>query len=252
MDAKQLLQKFIDASTEVDVTKIIKSHPVLSDDDNWRPYGNANNIGTVTGQNPEAVPSLSEKITNSLDALLIKACLEHGEDPQSKSSPNTMEEALKRYFALTEDKYEGLSEAKRRELAEKVQISEVGSKENPNIVVYDEGEGQHPKDFPRTFLSLGGDNKRKIFFVQGKYNMGGAAVLPFCGDRGETGYQLILSKKNLSSDNSGKFGFTLLRRNWGIGKHIKSSWYEYFVDPNGDIFEFDSEPLDIALVNSFL
>ena len=248
MDTKNLLLSLIKANAETDVADVINKHPILKNEKNWRPYGTPNNIGTITGQNPEAIPSLSEKITNSLDAILIKACIENGDDPKGENSPNSMAEALKKYFNLDDEKYEELSDAQRRKLAKKVQILAEGEKGGKtNIIIYDEGEGQHPQKFPDTFLSLSADNKGKVFFVQGKYNMGGSAVLPFCGDSGETGYQLILSKKNLSKDNMGNFGFTLMRRNWGEGKHVKSSRYEYCVDEQGKIFEFSSNPLDLGL-----
>ncbi|OIN92086.1 MAG: nucleotide pyrophosphohydrolase [Anaerolineae bacterium CG03_land_8_20_14_0_80_58_20] len=47
--------------------------------------------------------------------------------------------------------------------------------------LYDNGEGQHPDDFPNTFLSLHRNNKTDIHFVQGKYNMGSTGAVVFCG-----------------------------------------------------------------------
>lgn len=66
------------------------------------------------------------------------------------------------------------------------------------MIIYDNGEGQHPKDFESTFLSLMRGNKNEIHFVQGKYNMGGSGAIVFCGK----GYQLIGSKR---FDGSGEF-----------------------------------------------
>lgn len=51
------------------------------------------------------------------------------------------------------------------------------------MIIYDNGEGQHPKDFESTFLSLVKGNKINIQFVQGKYNMGGSGALVFCGKK---------------------------------------------------------------------
>ena len=90
MDTKNLLLSLIKANAETDVADVINKHPILKNEKNWRPYGTPNNIGTITGQNPEAIPSLSEKITNSLDAILIKACIENGDDPKGENSPNSM------------------------------------------------------------------------------------------------------------------------------------------------------------------
>ena len=62
----------------------------------------------------------------------------------------------------------------------------------------------NPEDFEKTFLSLLHGNKNEIHFVQGKYNMGGAGAIAFCGKKL---YQLIGSKR---FDGTGDFGFTLL------------------------------------------
>lgn len=247
MNSKKLCLELVQAESEEQVTKIINSHPILKDGENWKRYGKQpNNIGTVTGQSPKAVPSLIEKITNSIDAMLIKACKEYGDNPESSIAPTSMEEALEKYFKLNDQKYCDLSNKERRELALNIQIIAEGSKKKPNIIIYDNGEGQHPKDFPTTLVSLNEDNKAKILFVQGKYNIGGTAVLPFCGEKR---YQLIISKKNILDDSNGKYGFTLIRRNRGEGQNVKVSWYEYFVDTNNNIFEFDSDPLDLGLIN---
>src|SRR3546814_17267423 len=61
-------------------------------------------------------------------------------------------------------------------------------------------------DFGRTFLSLLRGNKNDVHFVQGKYNMGGAGAIAFCGDRR---FQLVASKRY---DGSQPLGFTLMRR----------------------------------------
>ncbi|UCE74375.1 MAG: hypothetical protein JSV56_01365, partial [Methanomassiliicoccales archaeon] len=245
MKIKKLSLELALAKSEQEVSTIIKNHPILSNEKNWRPYGGIpNNIGTVTGQAPESVPSLIEKITNSIDALLIKECRVKGDDPKSPSSPKTMEGALKKYFGLDDSKYVELKDSERRKLASHIQVIAKGSLDSPNIIIADEGEGQAPQDFANTFVSLSRENKRDIFFVQGKYNMGGTAVLPFCGhDR----YQFILSRKNCPSKNNNKYGFTLVRRNRGFGERVKCSWYEYCVDQNGRIFEFNSNPLGLGL-----
>jgi hypothetical protein len=60
--------------------------------------------------------------------------------------------------------------------------------------------------------------------VQGKYNMGGSGALVFCGDKR---YQLIGSRRY---DETGDFGFTLLRRHPLSDEERdrkKNTWYEY-------------------------
>ena len=242
---KKLCFDLVNAPSEEQVAKIIEKNPILNNGDNWRHYGDVpNNLGTVTGQSPQAVPSLIEKITNSIDAQLIKACRIKGKNPEGSDTPQSMEDAVEEFFGLNDAIYNDLSDAKRRELASDIQIIAEGFKTAPNIIIYDNGEGQHPQDFPNTLVSLNKNNKRKIFFVQGKYNMGGTAVLPFCGNNR---YQLVISKKNLGNKENNLYGFTLVRRNRGFGESVKVSWYEYCLNEDGRIFEFSSQPLDLKL-----
>ncbi len=244
---KDLCLKLAAAVSENEVTRVIETNPITKRKENWRRYGDTNNIGTVTGQSPKPVPSLVEKITNSIDAMLIKACREYGDDPQSPTTPRSMEEALQKYFNLNDDIYCQYSNEKIRNLAANIQIIAEGLRSDPTIAIYDSGEGQKPQDFPNTLVSIGKENKRRIHFVQGKYNMGGTAVLPFCGDRR---YQLIISRKNIKGDlTNNPYGFTLVRRNRGSAED-KISWYEYCVDPNGKVFEFMSDPIDLGLYDT--
>ncbi|MCB4791623.1 MAG: hypothetical protein LHV68_07020 [Elusimicrobia bacterium] len=87
---KELCLKLAQAVSEDEIEQIINNDCILRNNENWRRYGSINNIGTVTGQSPQAVPSLVEKITNYIDALLIKACKDHGDNPESPISPKSM------------------------------------------------------------------------------------------------------------------------------------------------------------------
>ena len=112
-----------------------------------------------------------------------------------------------------------------------------------SLIIYDDGEGQHPHDFEHTFLSLLRGNKNEIHFVQGKYNMGGAGAIAFCG---QNRYQLIGSRRY---DDFGDFGYTLLRRHplTELEKTTKrNTWYEYFA-PSRVIPSFSIRSLDLGL-----
>ena len=90
---------------------------------------------------------------------------------------------------------QNIGSRERTELASRVQLIAVGSKETPNYLIIDKGEGQAPHDFPETFLSIAKSNKLRIHFVQGKYNAGGTGALRFCGHEN---YQLIVSRRALN------------------------------------------------------
>lgn len=111
-------------------------------------------------------------------------------------------------------------------------------------MVYDNGEGQLPKEFPNTFLSLLTSNKNEIHFVHGQYNMGGTGAVAFCGD---LRYQLIGSKR--FDDPEAPFGFTLIRKHPLTTKEKqrkKSTWYEYLT-LDGQIPSFPISELDLGL-----
>jgi len=175
----------------------------------------------VRGQQSNPIAALVEKVTNSIDAILTRKCFEAGIDPESNQAPRSMEEAIKKFFP---DNKNWDMQSFRRKQAEEIQIVADGPPRNTSVIIYDNGEGQHPEDFERTFLSLVRGNKINIHFVQGKYNMGGSGALVFCGRKR---YQLIASKR---FDNNGKLGFTLIRqRKIGSSADPKRfSYFEYF------------------------
>jgi hypothetical protein len=232
---KNLFWKLFNASREEEVTEIIEAYPELSDSENWYPYGdNESNFGVVENQQAAPVPALVEKITNSIDAILMKECQKWGVDPSSDEAPNSIAEAVEQYFP--ENNNWDLPKT-RAEQAKDIQIVADGLKYTPSLVIYDNGEGQHPEDFEKTFLSLLRGNKNEIHFVQGKYNMGGSGALVFCGDKR---YQLIGSRRY---DETGDFGFTLLRQHplsEEERKRKKNTWYEY-LKLDGDIPSFPME-----------
>ena len=239
---KNLFNNLFHAPTEDSVNEVIQNNPIFHDPSNWYPYGdNESNFSVVENQQSNPVAALIEKLTNSIDALLMKKCYEAGIVPNSADAPKTMDEAVKRFY-----KYENFDlQQYRSEIAEDIQIlaDPNSPKMNSSIIVYDNGEGQHPQELPNTFLSLLRKNKMEIKFVQGKYNMGGAGAIVYCG---ENRYQLVASKRY---DNTGNFGFTLVRMHPLTSEEEqtrKNTYYEYFC-PDGKIPEFPIDELDLNL-----
>ena len=241
-DLRELFQRLYAAGTEAEVEAVVQSRAeVFNNSQNWQPLGNNdNNYGIVENQQANPVAALIEKITNSIDAVLTKKCLEQGIDPKSKEAPQSMMAAREKFFP--EHKNWDLPKDRNKQ-AENIQILADGEKKNTSLIIYDDGEGQHPHNFENTFLSLVRGNKNEIQFVQGKYNMGGSGAIVFCGKKR---YQLIGSKKY---DNSGKFGFTLIRKHpmtTSEETSKKSTWYEYLkIDDAIPAFELDSLDLNL-------
>ena len=243
VDPEKLFWELFRADREDAVTNVIRGHPEFDNPANWQPYGqNESNFGVVENQQASPIPALVEKIINSVDAILTRRCYEAGVNPRSIEAPRSIDQAVTRFFPRPQDW--DLRDF-RAQQAESIQIIADGPRMETSLLVYDDGEGQHPHDFEDTFLSLLRGNKNEIHFVQGKYNMGGAGAIAFCGRQR---YQLIGSRR---WDGLGDFGFTLLRRHplTELEKSTKrNTWYEYFA-PNGCIPSFSIQELDLGLRN---
>ena len=231
---------------------------MLKNPGNWTPYGGDDtNFSVFDNQQPNPVSALIEKITNSIDSVLLKKCRLCDIDPMSKKAPQSMNEAVEKFFNITNGELGEITSKERKELSKNIQLIATGEEKNPDILIFDNGEGQHPKNFPNTFLSIRKGNKNNIHFVQGQFNMGSTGAVVFCG---EHRYQLIASKQNQkifqkdNKYNNNPIGFTLVRRhnlteNEEKEKRYKNSWYEYFLI-NEEIPTFDANNLDIGLCDN--
>lgn len=238
---RQLFARLLAAGTEDEVQAIVAAEGLAADDSKWTAYGNNESFyGVVENQQAHPIPALVEKITNGIDAILEKKVLQDLGDIRSAKAPQSVREALERYFPQHRDWDVG--DARRRQ-ARELQIVASGPKNDTSLLIYDDGIGQAPEDFADTFLSLLRGNKNDVHFVQGKYNMGGAGAISFCGDRR---FQLFASKRY---EGSSPLGFTLLRRHpperaEAAGK--KNTWYEYLVF-DGQVASVEVDGLDVGL-----
>jgi len=243
MNAEKLFWKLFRSPVEGDVHTTLKKAKLLENPDNWKPYGgNENNYGVVENQQASPIPALVEKITNGIDAILERRCREEGIEPKSVDAPSSIQDGVNTFFP---DHNNWDLTAHRKKQSEMLQIIADGPRMETSLVIFDEGVGQAPADFEDTFLSLLSGNKNEIHFVQGKYNMGGAGALVFCGKRR---YQLVASKR---FDGKSEFGFTLVRRHpLTAAEEVtrKNTWYEYLVI-DGKIPSFDIDELDLGLAN---
>ena len=237
---RTLFFSFYKAQTEIELEPVIEKAEMDFNVD-WVPYGdNESYFGVIENQQASPIPALVEKITNSIDAILMKRCYEEGIDPKSVSAPKTIEDAISIFFPNSSN---WDLPGRRGEQSENIQIIADGPRKDTSLIIYDDGEGQDPENFGETFLSLLRGNKNEIRFVQGKYNMGGAGAVVFCGKKR---YQLIASRR---FNGDGKFGFTLLRKHpltESEQQTRKNTWYEYLVIDDR-IPAFDIHALDLGL-----
>ena len=149
---RELFMRLLAAGTEDEVQAILDAAGLASDDSKWTPYGdNEAFYGVVENQQAHPVPALVEKITNGIDAILERKVLEAGLDIRSAGAPRSVREALDRYFP--DHRNWDLGDA-RRQQARSLQIVASGPRRDTSLLVYDDGDGQAPADFPGTFLSV--------------------------------------------------------------------------------------------------
>ena len=220
---KKLGLQLLRAESEDEVSKILESDSMMSDGKNWQTVDHRDtNFNIITNQSSTGGKAATELITNMVDAMLMKRCREKNIDPKSEDAPPTMYRAVDVFVEnMNGGRIINADENWLRKYSmENLMIGVTGTQKLPCYTFADNGEGQHPKDFPKTFLSLSAKNKSEIAFVQGKYNMGSSGVLSFCGDKW---FKLIVSRR---FDKSGKWGWTLVRRRPGRGNEIPVA--EYF------------------------
>jgi hypothetical protein len=242
MQSKELLKKLLEAETEEEVVGVLNGEGLLKDPNRWKYLGNIpNNQSIVQNQQSTATAAFVEKYTNGVDAILLKYCKAEGIDPRGPLAPQTMSDAITRYFGEIE-------EGSVRKLAdENLILYATGSKARPCLSLYDAGEGQLPENFPQTFCSLisgstDGSYKGAIPFVQGRFNMGGTGVLPFCSDKYKL--QLIVSRvaPEVAKSNAHEWGFTLFCY---FASKQAPSW-KYLVGVDGKILTAGSAPLGLV------
>ncbi len=203
-DPKDLCLNLLKADSEEKVIQILRNENYWDDPDCWRYFDdNPGNFSTCGNQQSRPDYALVEKVVNSLDAILIRKCLEEGINPEDKTSPRSVREAVATFIENSPNPKGSraglISEWGNKKIAEEsrhITIATTGfipsDKRQPCITITDAGEGQTPAEMPNTFLSNTGNNKAKIQFVQGKWKMGGTGVLVFSGHHN---FQFILSKR---------------------------------------------------------
>lgn len=212
MNSEEFCTALLRAESEAEVDRVLNELGPSVGAISWHPLDGRNtNFNVVTNQASTGAKALTEICTNMVDAILLRHAYEAGIDPASNDAPKSVTEAVRRLVRLRGASSGILAQvdnpAYLREYAEsKLIIGVTGSSGTPCFTFADAGEGQRPEDFQDTFLSLSSGRKSKIPFVQGKYNMGSAGVLSFCGRRW---YKLVISRR---FDGSAPWGWSLVRR----------------------------------------
>ena len=256
---KSFCLELMQADSEADVIRILNGKGYWENSGYWRNYGDQeNNIATFSNQSQRSEWALVEKITNSIDAILINDCLLQKVDPESSKAPQSIREAIMRFYSTDGKGYFiDWSEILKKEMQKKLTLSVTGGKPDdsfkPCISIADCGEGQTPESVCSTILSIQRGNKTKIPFVQGEYNQGGTGAMRFCGSNH---LQLVVTRRNPDilpenhKPNDKLWSFTVVRRE-EPRENEKNFRYTYLApvktdseEPNG-VLSFNSESMPL-------
>lgn len=273
-ETKKLALSLLHADDERAVIQILKEHNLWDEPSLWRLYGDRDsNYATIGNQQSRPEAALVEKIVNSVDARLLGECLTRGIDPESSKAPTSLHEAVAVFVEGRQLKGElgGKLEEWDKKLIQNqeqyITLSVTGAKppEAPSLTLVDMGEGQTPGRIPETFLSIDKNNKLRIPFVQGKFNMGGTGALKFCGT---SSLQLVVTRRNpaiinwwkqdpkwgSSDPRADEWGFTIVRRERPTGAmgEVRNSVYRFLAPINcskkpgqGDVLSFRANTLKV-------
>ena len=219
MTSEELCMALLRAESEEEVSRVLDEAGTSAGVISWGLLDDREtNFNVVTNQASTGAKALTELCTNMVDAILLRHAYEAGIDPASDAAPQSVTEAVRELVHLRGAPSGILAEVDDStyltEYAESNLIIGVTGTDDPCFTFVDAGEGQEPDQFEDTFLSLSSGRKSKIPFVQGKYNMGSAGVLSFCGRRW---YKLVLSKR---FDGTAPWGWSLMRRRPGDGPPV--------------------------------
>jgi len=167
----------------------------------WEPFGdNLSNISSI-GLGTKPGRSLTERLTNAIDAVLEERAR------KAVSLPDSSRLAAQQWFGRPitgpdDGLYKWPHEGSKFERLVHVVLLPSSVKTAPTLDVLDEGIGIAPNNFRKTILSLQAGNKLTKRYLIGAFGQGGAATLAFCE------YALIVSR---TQDNPTVVGFTLVR-----------------------------------------
>ena len=92
MQDKQLLTELLEAENEDAVMAALQSRKLLqAQNTRWKYLGGMpNNQSIVHNQQSTPAAALVEKVTNALDAILLRHCKAKGIDPRSDAAPSVV------------------------------------------------------------------------------------------------------------------------------------------------------------------
>ena len=155
MDNRSLFTALFHSESEDEVVEVLNNHNLWSfDKSDWKILGaKENNQAIVGNQTTEPQNALVEKLTNSVDAMILLKATEA--DEVDKNSPNSVREAVEKYFDIPEGKLENLQLGSTdiKNLTKNIQFFATGTKNRkPSITIADSGIGQSVDTIEKHFI----------------------------------------------------------------------------------------------------
>jgi hypothetical protein len=232
---RALLKQLLQTRSSQDVSAVLRDLGDTSEQGLDRPFGPFNLCWKAFGDNPsnestvglgtKPGKSLTERITNAIDALL-----ELRASPASQSGialPSSARRAAEEWFGRTitgpeQGLFRGMPVATDRRIS--VTLLNSGDEQAPTIDVIDDGVGLSPEEFPSTILSLQHGNKIRKRYLIGAFGQGGSASMGFASN------VLVVSRRH---DEPERIGFTVVRV-LRLDTSYKEDCYAYLALWRGD------------------
>lgn len=233
LDMRFLLEKFLSSHTRNELLEVLRE---LGDDDSvsidqcfgphnlkWAPFGgNASNISTI-GLATKPGKSLTERITNAMDALLEERAV----NLSSSVKPESPREAAEEWFGRPMSGPDtGLFQGIRVQTDKRISVVllDSGVEDCPTVDVLDQGVGIAPDEIKNTILSLQAGNKIQKRHQIGAFGQGGSSTLGF------SDFVIIASRSNKAMQT---VGFTVIRV-MKLDTSYKEDCYAYLTTSSGD------------------
>lgn len=188
---------------------------------NWHPYGNNTSNYSTIGLASKQGRSITERITNGIDAVLEEHSL------RVSTKPISPQAAVNEWFGRPYSNFDaGLFNWKYSEgnYDRKVGLilSDSGKEDAPTVDILDFGIGIPPEKFSSTILSLQEGNKITKKYLVGAFGQGGSSSLAFCE------YVLVISRH---VQNPNVVSFTVIKE-ITLGEEYKENCYAYLALKN--------------------
>ena len=98
---KTLCLNLAKVETVKEAIDLLKLAGYWDSENHWHPYGQMpGNASIINNQANDSVRSKVEKITNSIDQILILECIKRGIDPEGPEAPKTTKKALEKFLNI--------------------------------------------------------------------------------------------------------------------------------------------------------